>query len=410
MNILFVHEVDWLNKVVFDIHNLADALSRRGHRIFAVDYEDSWQRSGRFDFGSLKTRRFEGIARALPGASVSVIRPGFIKVPALSRISAAFTHNAVIRKTLREEDIEAIILYSVPTNGLQTVRLAKRRNIPVLFRSIDILHKMVRYAPLRPVTKLMEKRVYASVDLMLPNTPQYLKYISSMGVPAAKIRLLPYPVDMTLFRPGVDPSEVRQKWGLDGTEQVIVFIGTLFEFSGLDLFLRQYPTVLQEEPRARLLIVGDGPQRAKLERIVDEMGLKNRVIVTGFQPYQTMPQYINLAKVCINTFPITRATIDTFPSKIVQYAACGKATVATPLRGITSLLPGELQGVVYADNAAGIAKEVISLLKTPERCQQIAWSGYEFARDNFDGEKITGELEKILEEAIRLKHHEAAPR
>jgi glycosyltransferase involved in cell wall biosynthesis len=266
---------------------------------------------------------------------------------------------------------------------------------------------MVRYAPLQPLTKFLEKRVYAGADLVLPNTPQYLKYVSSLGVPASKIRLLPYPVDMTLFRPGVDPSEVRQKWGLDGTEPVIVFIGTLFEFSGLDGFLHQFPAILQEKPRARLLIVGDGPQRDKLEQIITELGLKDRVIITGFQPYQTMPQYINLATVCINTFLVTRATMDTFPSKIVQYAACGKPTVATPLRGITSLLPGEPQGVVYADDVAGIAQEVISLLKSPERRQQIAWSGFEFARDNFDSEKITGELEKILEEAIEQKRHEA---
>jgi len=39
VNILFIHEVDWINKVVFDIHSLAEALSLSGHRIFAIDYE-----------------------------------------------------------------------------------------------------------------------------------------------------------------------------------------------------------------------------------------------------------------------------------------------------------------------------------------------------------------------------------
>ncbi len=41
MNILFIHEVDWINKVVFDIHSLAEALSLLGHRVFAIDYENS---------------------------------------------------------------------------------------------------------------------------------------------------------------------------------------------------------------------------------------------------------------------------------------------------------------------------------------------------------------------------------
>lgn len=410
MNILFVHEVDWLNKVVFDIHSLADALSLRGHHIFAIDYEDEWKRENLFDFGSLKTKHFDGIARSLPGASVSVRRPGFIKIPALGRLSAAFTHYAEIRKTIREKNIDIIILYSVPTNGLQTVRLARKYNIPVVFRSIDILHMMVRYPALRPITKFLEKRVYAGADLVLPNTPQYLKYVSGMGVPASRIRLLPFPVDTGLFQPLVDSSEVRRKWSLEGGKQVIVYVGTLFEFSGLDEFLRHFPGVLQEAPQARLMIVGDGPQRPKLERIIAELGLKNQVIITGFQPYRTMPQYINMATVCINPFLITDATLDIFPSKIVQYAACGKATVATPLRGITSLLSGESHGVVYAEDTAGIAREVISLLKSAERRRQIEGNGYYYIRDNFSIEKIAGELETILEEAISEKHHAAKSR
>ena len=71
MNVLFVHEVDWLSKVVFDIHSLAEALSLRGHHVFAVDYENTWQRKGPFDFGSLRTKRVPGVSRALPGSKRS---------------------------------------------------------------------------------------------------------------------------------------------------------------------------------------------------------------------------------------------------------------------------------------------------------------------------------------------------
>ncbi|GAI28075.1 unnamed protein product, partial [marine sediment metagenome] len=72
-----------------------------------------------------------------------------------------------------------------------------------------------------------------------------------------------------------------------------------------DAFIRQFPQVIKEVPEAKLLIVGDGPQRVKLERIITELGLERQVIITGFQPYQTMPEYINLAAICINTFLIS---------------------------------------------------------------------------------------------------------
>jgi glycosyltransferase involved in cell wall biosynthesis len=403
MNILFIHEVDWLAKVVFDIHFLADSLSLRGHRVYAIDYEDKWRRNGWLDFGSLKTRQFHGIARSLPGASVSVIRPGFIKIPGLSRLSAAFTHYREIKKTIREKKIDVIILYSVPTNGLQAVRLARKFNIPVIFRSIDILNMMVRYPILRPATRFLEKKVYAGADLILPNTPQYVKYVSGMGAPASRIHLLPFPIDTDLFRPLVDAADVRRKWNLEGQKDIIVFIGTLFDFSGLDEFLRHFPEVLKAVPQARLLIVGDGPQRPRLEKIIAELDLKNHVTITGFQPYQTMPQYINLATVCINTFIVTETTRDIFPAKIVQYAACGKAVVATALNGITSVLAGESHGVVYAPDPAGVAMEVIPLLQSAARRRQLELNGLDYIRNNFGYEKIAAELESILEQAIQEK-------
>jgi dTDP-4-amino-4,6-dideoxygalactose transaminase len=88
MNILFMHEVDWLKKAVFDIHNLAEIFSIRGHEVYAIDYQDTWKKSGFWDLGSSKTEEAESKARAIPGSLVTLRRPGFIKVPVLSRLSA----------------------------------------------------------------------------------------------------------------------------------------------------------------------------------------------------------------------------------------------------------------------------------------------------------------------------------
>ena len=155
------------------------------------------------------------------------------------------------------------------------------------------------------------------------------------------------------------------------------------------------------------MIVGDGPQRPKLERIITELGLERKVIITGFQPYKMMPQYINLATICINPFVISNDTRDVFPAKMMQYVACGKATVATALPGITTLLPGESHGVVYAENAADMAKEAVSLLKSGERRQALGDAGLNQVREAYRCEKIAHELENILEEAIKNKRNGA---
>ncbi len=403
MNILFVHEVDWINDVVLDYHNLSEALSLLGHNVYAISYGSMWSKNGPFDFGTLRTKEFRNLARAYPEASVTFRLPGFIKVPGLSRISAAFTHYWEIQKTIKEKNIDVIVLYSVPTNGLQTIHLARKFNIPVAFRSIDILYRRVPYSVLRPVTKILEKRVYAKVDAILANTPQYSRYVISMGALETKVKLLLLPIDTNLFRPSVDCSEIRRKWGFGENDQIIVFVGTLFEFSGLDDFIHQLPLIIEQIPEAKLLIVGDGPQRSKLERIIAELGLQKQVTITGFEPYQTMPQYINLATICINPFLITDATKDIFPGKIIQYIACGKATVATPSLGITALLPDKSHGVVYANSADDIAREVISLLKYAEHRQQLECAGLNYVKQKHDHMVIARQLEANLQEIIEQK-------
>ena len=410
MNILFIHEVDWLKKVVFEIHNLAEILSVRSHNVYAIDYEDSWKKNGIFDLGNLKTKEFEGISRAVPGSSVSLRRPGFIKIPVLSRVSASFSHYFEIQKTIKEKNIDVIMLYSVPTNGLQVVHIARRFGIPVVFRSIDILHRLVRHPVLRPATRCLEKKIYARVDAILAITPNHSRYVIGMGAAESKVRLLYMPIDTSLFHPSVDCSGVRQKWGFAEKDRVVVFIGTLFEFSGLDAFIRRFPRVIDRIPEAKLLIVGDGPQRKKLERTIAELGLENRVTITGFQPYGTMPQYINLATVCINPFLNTDETRDIFPGKIIQYIACGKIAVVTPLLGIKCLIPDESKGVIYADTAADMAAKVADLLASDERRQKLEQAGIDYVRQVHDQQKIGQQLEAELQKIVTGNSDSVIPR
>ena len=396
MNILFIHEVDWLRKVVFEIHTLSELLSLSGHKVYAIDYESMWKKDKPLDFGSLRTKTVNGIARAYPEASVCLIRPGFVKIPGLSRLSAACTHCREIEKTIKARDIDVIMLYSVPTNGLQTVRSAKKLGVPVIFRSIDILNQLTPYAVLSPITHLLERKVYSNVDLILTISPRLSRYVVDMGAPGDGVELLPLGIDTNQFRPDIDATEIREKWGFSPEDSIIVFIGTLFDFSGLDLFIRQFPEIVREVPEAKLLIVGDGPQRPKLEGIIAELGLQKQAIITGFQPYETMPQYINLATICINTFLATEATMDIFPTKIVQYQSCGKAVVATPLPGMKAIVQGENQGIVYVNSPEEMTGEIVSLLKSTERRQQLEQAGLSHVRQTHSYDKITSKLEAIL--------------
>jgi glycosyltransferase involved in cell wall biosynthesis len=410
MKVLFVSESVWMQGVVYDLHVLAEGLSLLGHEVYAID-PGGWSSESRFGLAGGEAR---DVARVYPEARVHLRSPRFPRLPTLGPLPVAiipglgfllgvFSRYSEIRRTVRDEKIDVIVLYSALNSGLQTVRLARRFKIPVVFRNVDILHNLSPTPMIRTLVKILEKRVYPRVDSVLALTPKYAEYLKNMGARESDTKLLLFPIDTELFRPGVDHSEVQQKWRLGEKDQVIVFVGIIYQFGGLDDFIRQFPEVIRQVPEAKLLIVGGGPPRPRLERIIAELGLEGHVIITGYQPFETMPQYINLASLCINVFPINDTTKNLFSAKIIQYMACGKATISTALPGITTLLPGESCGVIYANTAADMANEVVRLLNSDERREQLGQAGLDYVRREHSYDRITRQLEAYLEEAVREK-------
>jgi glycosyltransferase involved in cell wall biosynthesis len=252
----------------------------------------------------------------------------------------------------------------------------------VIFRSLDVLNQLV--PPIfSGITKILERRVYSNVDLVLAINKGMARYVTKMG--AKKVDILSMGIDKQ-FQPNIDATELRHKYGLH-YKKVILFVGTLYNFSGLDLVIKDFHKVLSEFPEARLLIVGDGIQRNKLESLIESCGLKDKVIMTGQLSYDKLPQYINLSDVCIMPFQSCRTTNDIIPSKVYQYMACGKPVVSTKLKGMID--DGMGQGIVFTDN---VVEGIIEVLKDSK---DLSKEALEYVKRH-DYDNVVKELENKM--------------
>lgn len=401
INILFVTEADWLDGVVFDIHLFSEALSLKGHTIYAIDYGASGKKKGFSDLGTLKTLEFNNVSRALSGSSVHLIRPGFLKIPFLGRLSAFLTHGWQIRKILREKNIDAVILYSIPTNSLQTVYFARKYGVPVIFRIIDMMHPLLKYPLVGRIIKLIEKSIYSRVDAIESLTPKYAEYTVKLGADKDKIQILRFPIDTGLFHPGVDYSALQKQWGISENDKVIVFVGTLFYFRGLDDIVRLFPEIIEKVPAAKILIIGDGDERAALENTIRENHLEGKVIITGFQPFDTLPGFINMATLCINTFRLDNIIQDVFPAKLIQYMACGKASVATASQGTITAMPSTPHGVAYAKTPEEMKDILIRLLLHPKERKSLERAGLKYVEEAHHYNVVADKLEKTIMSLVK---------
>ena len=387
MKILVVHEVNYLKKIIYEFQILPEIFNILGHDVTVIDYDDSWQAHPNGDRTHWSTRVHEGIHRAYPEASITVRRPGMVRLPVLSRISGALTSGLEVYRYIRDHSPDVVLLYGVPSVGVQTVLSARRFQIPVIFRSIDILNQLVPSRVLIPATKVLERYVYNRVDAVVPVTLHLKNYVESFGVPEARVRVLPSGVDTTMFSPGARNDTLLKAWQIEPRDPVILFMGTIYKFCGLDGVIRDFPRLLSRHPRAKLLIVGCGEGEAALKSLAAQTGVSESVVFGGLQPYAALPDIIRSSDVCINPFDLNPITRDILPTKLFQYLACNKPVVATSLPGTIPFLSGEEHGMVYSSQESFV-DALADLLDDPVRRETLGRKGVAVTTANYDWKRI----------------------
>ena len=287
-----------------------------------------------------------------------------------------------------------------PTVGIQTLFSARTHGVPIVFRSIDISHQIVPSPLLVWPTRLIEKVVYKGVDGISALTPRIRDYLQSYGVPESRIRVLPGGVDVECFSPGPRNDNLLSRWGISHSDRVILFMGTVYRFSGLDQVIEDFPALLSRHPSSKLLVVGTGEDMDRLRALSEKVGVNSNIVFTGVQEYPLLPDFIRSSDLCINPFRVNAITQDILPTKLFQYLACGRPLVATELAGTKPFLRGEGEGVVYSD-LANFVNAIADLLDSPERCQELGNHASQAMRERYDWKHTVESLMEWMEEIVK---------
>ena len=371
MKILFVHEVNWRTKVIYEIHDYPELLSLAGHEVVFIDFPEGNKPSGLARFLDLRTHVYPKQSRAHPESSVEVRTPGRVFARPFDRLFASLTFIPLIYGVLKKENFDAVVLYGVPTNGWQTVAIAKHFRVPVLFRAIDVAQSL-RKSIFRPLIRIAEKYIYRNATWVSTNNQALKNYCLAHGSKPDSTSV-DYPgLDLERFQPGTRSVSLMQKYGLNETSKVVLFMGTLYRFAGIERFLKLFATDLKNNPSWKYLILGGGEAEGSIRASVKQLGLENQVIMPGFIDYDELTEHLQLADVAINTFESSLVTNCALPWKVVQYLACGLPVVSTRLAGLQGLVP-DGQGVIYQNSDDGFTRAVSDLLMDDTaRHQQIS--------------------------------------
>ncbi len=360
MKILFIHEVSYRKKVIFEMHEFPELLALRGHEISFLEFDE-----GRRFWKKPNTPRFEKVKGRIQGnAEINIYRPFQFGIPGWDRLLATVTVLPVLGKLFKENNFDAVVLYAVPTYGLQTLWMARGFKLPVLFRALDVSHK-IRSSLLSPVIKWVEKHIYNQVDFLSANNPAMADYCVSLGARTKPTKVHFPPLDLSHFRnKGKDP-DLRRSLCFNDEDRVLVYMGSFFYFSGLVDALDAFAEVSKSSPNLKLLLIGGGEQDSELRQKVEALGLAAKVMFTGFVSYNELPRYLKIADIAVNTLEPTLVANVAFPNKVLQYMAAGLPVVSTRLDGLEQTF-GERAGITWASDSRGVIRAASKLSQQTE--------------------------------------------
>jgi len=399
MKILIIHEIDWIKKVPFEPHHLAEIFSTKGHDVFVIDCEEP-------NFGhllsGLHVNTINNYHRLYKNSSITLIRPSSFLIKGLNRLSHFLTCKKTIKNILIQNNIDIILLYGIATNGIQCIQAAKELNIPIIFRSLDIAHKLVRIPILQQITKKYEKNVIKNATKVLATTPTLTKYTENMGAKKEKTEYFPLGVNSKKFNMSKRDNDLALSLGINPEDKVILFMGTIYPFAGLEKIINNFGNLNTKIKSIKFLIIGGGPDLNNIRNLVQKNNLNSKIIFTGFLPQNDIPKYIALSDLCISPFDINSVTDKIIPTKILEYLACGKPVLSTPLQGTKELLPNENYGIFYA-NSENFIERIVTLLNDQKSLELFGNLGYEYVQKNHNWDVLSDKLLNLFQILISKK-------
>jgi glycosyltransferase involved in cell wall biosynthesis len=208
--------------------------------------------------------------------------------------------------------------------------------------------------------------------------------LEARGVAADKIVLNPNAVDVEIFRPGIDGTQMRDALGFSNKDCVAGFVGTFGPWHGVVQLAQAIKSIPANVP-IRFLLVGSGSLHGEVERLLTAERESGRVIFTGAVAHERVPALLDACDILVAPHVPLADGSDFFgsPTKIFEYMAMGKAIVASRLGQIGEVLSDqETALLVEAGNVGQLTAALVRVTEAPELRARLGANARETAVKN----------------------------
>ncbi|MFM5907893.1 MAG: TIGR04063 family PEP-CTERM/XrtA system glycosyltransferase [Novosphingobium sp.] len=253
------------------------------------------------------------------------------------------------------------------------------------------------------LTRRLEDHVVAGADAVVTICQGLKDDLVSRGVDPGRITISPNGVDLSLFgEPALPDPALRAELGL-GDGPVIGFIGSFYDYEGLDDLIDAMPLLIECQPDARLLMVGGGPREAALREQAEKSPAAAAIRFVGRVPHHEVERYYALCDIMAYPRKASRLTDLVTPLKPLEAMAQDKLVAASSVGGHRELVEDGKTGVLFApDNPGACADSLARLIAARESWQALRAKGHEHVRTRHDWAKNVHRYLRVYQTLVAI--------
>lgn len=210
-----------------------------------------------------------------------------------------------------------------------------------------------------------------------------------------RFTVIPTGLDVAPYKEA-DGSALRAKWGWPD-DKVIISVGRLAEEKNWTTLLQAFALAQKEQPKIRLVLVGDGPQAQALQQLSGELGITERVLFAGRVPFEQVPTYLKAA----DLFSFASVT-ETQGLATLEAMAAGLPVVAVAASGTQDIVDDGVQGLLVQNDPGDLAKGIVRLVEKPSLMSRFKSAALRKSRA-FDNKRLARKMLTVYEQAIQDK-------
>jgi phosphatidylinositol alpha-1,6-mannosyltransferase len=251
----------------------------------------------------------------------------------------------------------------------------------VFTHGTDILHARVNGWKRRMMRMLLHK-----ASLVIANSVYTKELLAEEGIDHAEV--------ITPCTPACSFSSDRERTNTDQIP-VLLSVGRLVPRKGFDTMIAALAAVRREIPNVRYVIIGDGPDRDRLEKLAREQGVNDIVEFAG--RVEDLGPHLRKASVYVHPARSTQFDVEGFGIAIIEASAAGLPVIVGASGGaIETVIDGKTGVLVDSADPAAFAVQVVALLNDPKRAREMGEAGRRWVSDKFSCKLVADRFWQLL--------------